>query len=324
MHRQGNRVLRPVVRPLHLTLLHVVEGRPGVSPSSPSQPRYSLTPSLRKIRATPSSRPQVYFIYFVCKPLLLAPSRADHRRHGRSGPSEAGSGRAAARRTRRCRYSSLHRLSPASPVSRRVVNGDVDVRGCCEGYASRAQFGAFVRAHTREPDAFYIAFRDETVEDIQQSIALRRQVRSLLDTPSAGRLATILPILSRRESAWVRVVRHAIRTAGRSLGAAIARSIQALPIGVDLLRAVVRCGFKNVYAGTLRLIASLDRYVVFRGVNRLTRNRLPPQKSVYSSVALDNSSRPRSDRAGRRDSIGPGSICLRHFERMWSPRTSSR
>jgi hypothetical protein len=174
-----------------------------------------------------------------------------------------------------------------------AITSDMDaIWGCCEGYASRAQFGAFVRAHTCEPDAFYIAFRDETVEDIQQSIALRRQVRSLLDTPSAGRLATILPILSRREPAWVRVVRHATRTAGRSLGAAIARTIQALPLGVDLLRAIVRCGFKNVYAGTLRLIASLDRYVVFRGVNRLTRNRLPPQKSVYSSVALDNSSVP--------------------------------
>src|SRR4029453_4564878 len=92
-----------------------------------------------------------------------------------------------------------------------AITSDIDaIWGCCEGYAGRAQFGAFIRAHTSEPDAFYIAFRDETVEDIQRSIALRRQVQSLLDTPSAGRLATILPGLSRREPAWVRVVRRAI------------------------------------------------------------------------------------------------------------------
>jgi len=174
-----------------------------------------------------------------------------------------------------------------------AITTDIDaVWGCCEGYAGGAQFGAFVRAHTCEPDAFYIAFRDETVENIQRSIALRRHVRSLLDTTAAGRLARMRPGLSGREPEWVRVVRHAVRTAGRSLGAAIARSIQALPIVADLLRAIVRCGFKNVYWGTLRIIASLDRYVVFRCVNRLTRNRLPPLKSVYSSIALDNRSVP--------------------------------
>jgi hypothetical protein len=174
-----------------------------------------------------------------------------------------------------------------------AITSDIDaIWGCCEGYAGRAQFGAFIRAHTSEPDAFYIAFRDETVEDIQRSISLRRQVRSLLDTPSAGRLATILPGLSGREPEWVRVVRRAVATAGRSLGAAIAWSIRALPILADLLQAIVRCGFKNVYSGTLRIIASLDRYLVFRCVNRLTRNRLPPLKSVYSSVALDNRSVP--------------------------------
>jgi len=174
-----------------------------------------------------------------------------------------------------------------------AITSDMDaIWGCCEGYAGRAQFGAFVRAHTCEPNAFYIAFRDETVQAIQQAIALRRQVRFLLDAPAAGRLANILPSLSRREPAWVGFVRRAIRTAGRSLSAAIARSIRALPIVADLLRAIVRCGFKNVYSGTLRIIASLDRYAVFRHVNRLTRNQLPPMRSVYSSVVLDHSSVP--------------------------------
>lgn len=195
---------------------------------------------------------------------------------------------------KRLLYSSNYDGDLESHVAELIaITSDIDaIWGCCEGYADRAQFGAFVRAHTCEPDAFYIAFRDETVEDIQQSIALRRQVRSLLDTPSAGRVATILPRLSEREPAWVQVVRRAARTAGQSVGAAIPRAIRAFPIVADLLRAIVRCGFKNVYSGTLRIIASLDRYVLFRCVNKLTRNRLPVLKSVYSSVGLDNCSVP--------------------------------
>jgi len=195
---------------------------------------------------------------------------------------------------KRLLYSSNYDGDPDSHVTELIaITSDMDaIWGCCEGYAGTAQFGAFIRAHTCEPNAFYIAFPNETVDDIQRSIALRRQVRSLLDAPSARRLATILPSLSGREAAWMRVVRRAISTAGRSLGAAIARSIRALPIVADLPRAIVRCGFKNVYAGTLRIIASLDRYVVFRYVNRLTRNQLQPMKSVYSSIALDTSSVP--------------------------------
>jgi len=72
----------------------------------------------------------------------------------------------------------------------------------------------------------------------------------------------------------------------------MSRLIRALPIVVDLPRAVARSGFMNVYRGTLKLIASLDRYPVFKVVNWLTRNQLPPMQSSYSSVGLDNSVLP--------------------------------
>ena len=43
-----------------------------------------------------------------------------------------------------------------------AITSDLDtIWGHCEGYAGAARFGAFIRAHTREPEAFYIAFRDE-------------------------------------------------------------------------------------------------------------------------------------------------------------------
>ena len=70
-----------------------------------------------------------------------------------------------------------------------AITSDMDaIWGRCEAYAGAARFGAFIRAHAREPEAFYIAFRDETVERIQQSITLRRQVQPLLDA-RVGRAA---------------------------------------------------------------------------------------------------------------------------------------
>ena len=174
-----------------------------------------------------------------------------------------------------------------------AITSDMDaIWGHCEAYSGAARFGAFIRAHTREPEAFYIAFRDETVERIQQSIALRRQAQPLLDAASSASMATILQGLSTGEPAWVDAFRRALSTAAGDIGAGIARLIRALPIVVDLPRAIIRCGFTNVFVGGLRIIASLNRYAVFRWLNRITRNRLPPPRSIYSSVGLDNCAVP--------------------------------
>ena len=82
------------------------------------------------------------------------------------------------------------------------------------------------------------------------------------------------------------------RPAPQSRVAAIERLFRALPIVADLFRAVARCGIGNVFRGAQRITASLDRYPLFRLLNRLTGNRLPPQRSAYSSVWLDNCTVP--------------------------------
>ena len=174
-----------------------------------------------------------------------------------------------------------------------AITSDMDaIWGRCEAYRGAAQFGAFIRAHAREPEAFFIAFRNETVEAVQQSIALRRQVQPLLDTASTGSLATILSGLSTAEPAWVGAIRRVFSTAGRNISAAIERLIRALPIIADVPRAIVRSGFSNVYRGVQRITASLDRYTVVRWINWITRNHLPPMTSTYSSVVLDNCTAP--------------------------------
>jgi hypothetical protein len=64
--------------------------------------------------------------------------------------------------------------------------------------------------------------------------------------------------------------------------------MRAAPIVLDVVRAVTRFGVRNVLAGVNRIIASLDRRPLFRFLNRITRNEMPPRRSSYSSVALDH------------------------------------
>jgi hypothetical protein len=158
------------------------------------------------------------------------------------------------------------------------ITSDMDaIWGRCEGYTGPGQFGAFIRAHAHEPEAFYIAFRDATVEGIRQSIAVRRHVQTLVDASAAGPLAAILAAPSGGGSSWAGNVRRVYR---------------ALPAVADLFEAIARSGFINVFLGTRRITASLDRYAVFRLFNWITRNRQAAPRSAYSSVDIDNCAGP--------------------------------
>jgi hypothetical protein len=129
--------------------------------------------------------------------------------------------------------------------------------GSCEAYSGVESFPAFVRAHAHQPEAFYIAYREENVEQIQSAIAARRRLEG---APAvAGRRVPLLE-----------------------------RIVRALPIGGDVARAVKRAGLANVYNGTNRIVASLNRYLVFRFANWLTSNTMPARQSLHTSVAIDN------------------------------------
>jgi hypothetical protein len=70
------------------------------------------------------------------------------------------------------------------------------------------------------------------------------------------------------------------------------RLIRALPLVIDFFRAVRVSGFLNVVRAAQQILASLNRYPLFRLLNRLSGNRMPPQQSPYSSVWLDNCAVP--------------------------------
>jgi hypothetical protein len=129
--------------------------------------------------------------------------------------------------------------------------------GRCEGYAGVGSFAAFVRARAHEPEAFYIAYRDDNAAEIKAAIDTRRRVDALPNV-----VPERVPFLE--------------------------RVVRAAPIVGDVVRAVKRSGLANVFHGTNRIIASLNRYPAFRIANWITHNTMPARKTPYSSVAIDN------------------------------------
>jgi len=155
-----------------------------------------------------------------------------------------------------------------------ALTTDLDtIWGRCEGYAGAGELAAFMKSRAYEPAALYIAFRDETVASIHGVISARRardQARDagVPDPPTSPPGAM------------------------DAIGAVTARVIRAAPILRDVVVAVAENGLANVYRGTLKVLASLDRYTAFRLLNRVTRNRLPPRQSPFSSASLDTCAAP--------------------------------
>ena len=187
-----------------------------------------------------------------------------------------------------------------------AITSDLDaIWGRCEAYQDVAGFGRFIRAHALEPAAFYIAFRDETVGQIQDAIALRRQSEALDDSATAGpRTFDRPPHTSRSDGV---AIRRAIDSGERAIGDGVRRLMRALPIVIDVIDVFVRYGVANAVYAARKTTASLDRYPLVRFVNRLTNNRMPPRRSLYSSAPLDNCAAPAPLVPGDEVPSGPGS-----------------
>src|SRR6266567_3903047 len=68
-----------------------------------------------------------------------------------------------------------------------ALTSDMDaIWGRCEGYTGPAGFEAFVHAHALAPQAFYMGFRDETVETIRHALEVRRRFETILDRTDAA------------------------------------------------------------------------------------------------------------------------------------------
>jgi hypothetical protein len=157
------------------------------------------------------------------------------------------------------------------------------VWGHCEHYSGVDRFAAFIRDSALDPHAYYIAFRNETVDSIRTAVQRRRQ--------GGGRNA--------REK--------------EGIVARLRRLRRALPLLGDIVKAIARYGFVNVFRSSQLIVASLNRYWRARLWNLVTGNRMPPRKSLYSSVALDNLARVSAgskDPAYREDVVAQNQLTL--------------
>jgi len=64
----------------------------------------------------------------------------------------------------------------------RITPGIDEIFGNCESYPGKSGFNDFIRRNYYETQAFYIAFRDETVYTIRDKIAVRKTLQRFLDT----------------------------------------------------------------------------------------------------------------------------------------------
>jgi hypothetical protein len=172
-----------------------------------------------------------------------------------------------------------------------AITADMNaIWGCCEAYPGPEGFSEFIRAHQLRPEAFYIAFRGESVARIQQYIALRRRAQPLLDV-AAGKPGTLATILAQVAGGGIAATRGT-SPAARTVRAALARLLRALPVLADLPIAIFRYGFGNVFLGARQISASLDRYTGLRWINRLTRNKLPAPAALHSTATPDTCALP--------------------------------
>jgi hypothetical protein len=74
------------------------------------------------------------------------------------------------------------------------ITSDMDaIWGRCEGYRGVDAFPAFIRTRMHEPEAFYIAFREESADSIRRASALSQRVRGLAAASPASALEALTP-----------------------------------------------------------------------------------------------------------------------------------
>jgi len=150
------------------------------------------------------------------------------------------------------------------------IASDMDaIWGACEGYSGVAGFADFIAQRTQPAEAFYIAFRHHTVTSIHKAITHRRGLQDAHEY-------TALPAMDMH----------------LTLGEILRRIVRALPLPIDGARAIFRLGFGTVFRAVRRITVGLNRYWYFRWFNWLTRNRMAPLQSPYSSIVLDNFAAP--------------------------------
>jgi hypothetical protein len=134
--------------------------------------------------------------------------------------------------------------------------------GCCEGYVDSAHFPQFIRAHTVKPQAYYIAFRNLTLQQIRSLLKLREESTAPpIDSAPASLTATS------------RVVFDDL--------------VRFPAVGLEAPGLLLRRGPLTTLLAARRVNATLDRVWWVWWFNRLTLNSFPAPPIRYSAAPVD-------------------------------------
>lgn len=118
-----------------------------------------------------------------------------------------------------------------------ITPGMDEILGNCLGYPGRAGFNDFIRRHYYETQAFYIAFRDETVRTIRDKIAVRKRLEHFLSSQARWAIP-MLDVLFRLPAA---------QSFGKSIRQCVQRTRNAfhdwwLGILLDIIKPITQLG----------------------------------------------------------------------------------
>jgi hypothetical protein len=150
----------------------------------------------------------------------------------------------------------------------RAATNDTDgIWGNCLEYPGEDGFAEFMCSRNIEPAAFYTAFKDQRVQDVNRYGRVRQRIEKLLDERVDG------------NALYARFRRRYLSLSGRLLlaGAATKRFLKVGPsllfTSWDGVRLSRRHRFKTVWSGMCQVVSGLDRYLVWRLFNRVFGNR---------------------------------------------------
>ena len=167
-----------------------------------------------------------------------------------------------------------------------LTNDPDAIWGCCEGYHGKEHFSEFLRSHSVEPQAYYVAFRGETVHSIRINAYLREQLEKWVSWPQTAAFTEAVHSLTNKPQ-WAGRLAYGLEKGVARVGRFLADVWRVLLVLQDAFITMARFGPLNAVLGAKRIIITLGRIPLIRLINRLTFNSMPFSPSPFSSVPID-------------------------------------
>lgn len=188
-------------------------------------------------------------------------------------------------------------------------SGDCPIWQCCDGYAGEATFADWIDTHTVRPGAYYIAFRDHDLPELNDAVALREEFEHQLSRPDAADRFRFF----REQRNVVLLIKLCIEfTLGN-----LTRLLQFLGSIPTVVRIIRQFGFRLFLRAANHINQTLGRVGWIRALNVLTRNSphydgpgSSEARPPFSEASAAHSQQPGHQSAQREDAIFQNQLTL--------------